>query len=361
MAPMKKTILHFIHNLGRGGAEVMMVKVIKELKEYNNIVVTLSPQNHFDNELECDKLICLNARSILFFPVAVLKLRKIIRQYKVDVVHTHLFWPTIIARLGTPSRIPLVTTIHAFIATSIEYKKSYVRILDKITYYLRKNIIITVAKGATKEYFSFLKLKPYKAFSLYTFVDTRQFNDSHAMPSSNVNGNFRLISVGALRVQKNHKFLLEAFKKLADQNFELDIYGEGPLDKELQHSIDTHGLKVNLKGEVNNIAQLINQYDVFVMSSTFEGFSLSVLEAMAMKMPLLLSDIKSFREQCADTASYFELDNVNDFVTKIKGMAADKSKLRLSGICAKERALNNFTIDKHMDGLRKIYKEVMLG
>lgn len=356
---MKKTILHFIHNLGRGGAEVMMVKVIKELKEYNNIVVTLSPQNHFGNELECDKLICLNLRSILFFPAAVLKLKKIIKQHKVDVVHTHLFWPTIIARLGTPRRIPLVTTIHAFIASSIEYKKSYVRVLDKITYHLRKNVIITVAKGATTEYFSFLNLKPYKAFSLYTFVDTRQFNDSHALPSSNGNGNFRLISVGALRIQKNHKFLLEAFKKLSNENFELDIYGQGPLDKELQQSIDTHGLKVNLKGEVKNIAQLINQYDVFVMSSTFEGFSLSVLEAMAMRMPLLLSDIKSFREQCADTARYFTLDNVNDFVTQLKMMAADKSKLRLAGLDAKERALNNFTLDKHMDGLRKIYQDLI--
>ena len=356
---MKKTILHFIHNLGRGGAEVMMVKVIKELKEYNNIVVTISPQNHFGNELECDKLICLNVRSILFFPAAVFQLKKIIKQYKVDVVHTHLFWPTIIARLGTPGRIPLVTTIHAFIASSIEYKKSYVRILDKITYHLRKNIIITVAKGATKEYFSFLNLKPYKAFSLYTFVDTRQFNDSHALPSSKSNGNFKLISVGALRLQKNHKFLLEAFKKLANENFELDIYGEGPMDKELQQSIDKHRLKVNLKGEVSNIEGLINQYDVFVMSSTFEGFSLSVLEAMAMKMPLLLSDIKSFREQCADTASYFALDNVNDFVTKIKSMATDRSNLHLSGADAKERALNNFTLDKHMDGLRKIYQEII--
>ena len=76
---MKKTILHFIYNLGRGGAEVMMVKVIKELKEYNNIVVTIFPQNHFGNELECDKYFCLNLRSILFFPAAAFQIKKIIK------------------------------------------------------------------------------------------------------------------------------------------------------------------------------------------------------------------------------------------------------------------------------------------
>jgi glycosyltransferase involved in cell wall biosynthesis len=356
---MKKTILHFIYNLGRGGAEVMMVKVTKELKEYNNIVVTIFPQNHFGNELTCDKFICLNLRSLLFLPVAAFRLRKIIKENKVDVVHTHLFWPTIIGRLGTPAKIPLITTIHAFIGSSIEYKQAYVRILDKITYHLRKTVIIAVAKGATNEYFSFLKLKPYKAFSLYTFVDTKQFNISRALPVAREGGKFRLISVGALRIQKNHKFLLEAFKKLVDEDFELDIYGEGPLDKELQHLIDQNNLKVNLKGEVHNLEGLINQYDLFVMSSTFEGFSLSVLEAMAMEMPLLLSDIKSFREQCADTASYFALDNVEDFITKIKTLVADKNKLRVLGSLARERALNNFTLDKHMDGLRRIYQQVI--
>jgi len=356
---MKKTILHFIYNLGRGGAEVMMVKVIKELKEYNNIVVTIYPQNHFGNELDCDKYICLNLRSLLFLPVAVFRLKKIIKENNVDVVHTHLFWPTIIARLGTPARIPLITTIHAFIGSSIEYRKAYVRLLDRITYYLRRNVIITVAKGATKEYFSFLKLKPYKAFSLYTFVDTRQFNISRALPSRSVNGKIRLVSVGALRLQKNHKFLLEAFKQLANDNYELDIYGEGPLDKELQQLIDEHQLNVNLKGEVRNLEGVISQYDVFVMSSIFEGFSLSVLEAMAMEMPLLLSDIKSFREQCAETASYFTLGDVEDFVTKIKSLVADKNKLKVLGTQARERALNYFTLDKHMDGLRSIYRQVI--
>lgn len=356
---MKKNIVHFIYNLGRGGAEVMLVKVLKELKEYNNIVVTMTPQNHFGSELDCDQLICLNVKSVLHFPAAVIRFKKIIRKNKVDMVHTHLFWPMVIARLSTPARIPLVSTIHAFVESSIEYRRSYVRILDRLTYHVRKNIIITVAKGASKEYFDFLNLRPYKAFSLYTFVDPRQFNQGSSLPFLRTNPNVRLICVGALRIQKNHKFLLEAFKKLADENFELDIYGEGPLEHELQQYIDENYLKVKLKGEVSNIENLINQYDLFVMSSTFEGFSLSVLEAMAMEMPLLLSDIESFREQCADTATYFSLIDVDDFIDKVKILVADKTKLVQSGKLAKARVLNHFTFDMHMDGLRQIYRQVI--
>jgi glycosyltransferase involved in cell wall biosynthesis len=84
-----------------------------------------------------------------------------------------------------------------------------------------------------------------------------------------------------------------------------------------------------------------------------------VLEAMAMQMPLLLSDIPSFREQCEETAVYFDLNNVADPIQKIKNMAADKSKMYKMSLAAKERAVHNFTLAHHMAGLRKIYSEAL--
>ena len=351
---MKKTILHFIFDLGRGGAETMLVRVLKELPEYNNIVVTLYNQNLFENELECQEYICLKKRSLLLFPLTAIQLRKIIKQHKPDIVHTHLFWPTFIARIATAKNIPLITTIHAFIATSVEYKKWFIRFLDKCSYLIRKSAIIGVAKGATKEYFSFLKIRPYKAYTLYTFVDIDHFSLRTPVVRKE-NPGFRLISIGALRLQKNHAFLIEAFKLLKNENIELDIYGVGPLQPKLQKAIDESGVKITLKGMVTNINEVLPQYDLCVMSSTFEGFSLGVLETMAMKVPMLLSEIVSFREQCEDTAMYFNLDDVNDFATKVKMLAAD-AELR-SQLCerAYNRVISNFTLQHHMQQLRTIY------
>ena len=355
---MKKTILHFIYNLGRGGAEMMMVKVIDELKDYNNIVVTLFPENHFGAELTCEKYFCLNVKSFFLLPKAVFQLKKIIRENKVDIVHSHLFWPTIIARLGTPRKIPLVTTIHAFIAKSVEYRNLHIRMLDRITFHFRKSVIIAVAKGALEEYFSFLNLKPYKAYSLYTFVDLKQFNESCATAKLSSDRTIRLVTVGALRLQKNHLFLLNAFKYLRDEDIQLDIYGSGPLHSSMEQVIRDEGLKVELKGEVRNINHVICKYDLFVMSSTFEGFSLSVLEAMAMNVPLLLSDIKSFREQCECTASYFDLGDEKEFLLKLKLLLSNRSHMLDISEKAKKRARENFTLEKHMSGLRRIYSEL---
>ena len=356
---MKKKVIHFIFNLGRGGAETITVGVANELSEYENIVVTLFPQNHFGDELHCDKLICLNLGSLFSLPFAVFKFHKLVRKEKPDIVHTHLFWPTIIARLSVPKRIPLVTTIHAFIATSVEYTHWHIRFLDKFTYRVRKSIIAADAKGALDEYFSFLKLKPYKAFPLYTFVDTNRFKLEN-IPARVPSPVFRLISVGALRLQKNYSYLVRAFAKLKDKPIELHIYGSGNLQQELQKQIDESGAKIILKGEEKNIEKIIPLYDLYVMSSSFEGFSLSVLEAMAMGMPLLLSDIISFKEQCEGVAGFFSLADPDDFVKKVTALSeTTPEELKQKGQKARERAINNFTLAHHMEVVRKIYSEAL--
>jgi glycosyltransferase involved in cell wall biosynthesis len=356
---MQKKLLHFIFNLSRGGAETMMVRVIKELPEYEHVVVTLFPGNNFGEELQCKKWICLNINSLLALPLAFFKFKKLVKAEKPDIVHTHLFWPTFIARFAVPKKIPLITTIHAFIATSGEYKHWYIRFLDKLSYKFRKSIIIVVAKGALEEYFSFLHLKPYKAYALYTFVDIERFNIDR-IPAEKNNATFKLVAVGALRLQKNYPYIINAMALVKDKNIELDIYGTGNLQEALQQQIDATGAKVFLKGQVKNIEEIIPQYDLFVMSSTYEGFSLGVLEAMAMRMPLLLSDIVSFKEQCENNAWYFSLEDVQDAAAQIEALSkADKKILLEKAESGRQRAINNFTLPHHITGLRKIYDEAL--
>jgi glycosyltransferase involved in cell wall biosynthesis len=145
-----------------------------------------------------------------------------------------------------------------------------------------------------------------------------------------------------------------------DKNIELDIYGTGNLQEALQQQIDATGAKVFLKGQVKNIEEIIPQYDLFVMSSTYEGFSLGVLEAMAMRMPLLLSDIVSFKEQCENNAWYFSLEDVQDAAAQIEALSkADKKILLEKAESGRQRAINNFTLPHHITGLRKIYDEAL--
>ena len=356
---MKKTILHIISDLTRGGAEVMLVRVLKELTEYNNIVVTLGTKDHFGKELVCDEFYCMNTGSMSKLPLAVMRLRKFMKSRKIDLVHSHLFSATVTARLATPSSIPIITTIHTNVSNR-EYNKWYMKAIERFSYKKHRSTIIGVSPGVLDQYFSFFDHKPYKKYLLYTFVDIQE--TAKAIPAeteTDRNTMFRLVAIGALRYPKNQQYLIRAFEKLRGRNFELHIYGTGIQKNELEQLIAQTGANVLLKGEVKNASRLLNQYDLYVMPSEFEGFSLSILEAMAMEIPMLVSDIPSFREQCADTAVFFDLEDTGDFIRKLEELATDKEKRKQLAVSAKKRVLGNFTLEHHMAGLRKIYTDTL--
>lgn len=337
----------------------MLVKVLKELNEYNNIVVTLNPQNHFGDEFACDEYYCLNMGSFAKFPLAVFKLRRFINKHKIDIVHSHLFSATLVARLATPGSIPIITTIHTNVSTN-DYKKWYLQALEKFSYKMHKSIIVGVSTGVMEQYFRFFNHKPYKKYLLYTFVDIDELKNFHEQRRvDKTEGMFTLVAIGALRYPKNQQYLIRAFELLKNEKFELHIYGIGAMQEEIKRLVKEAGVNIILKGEVKNASSLLPQYDLYVMPSEFEGFSLSVLEAMAMEIPMLLSDIPSFREQCADTAVYFDLNNIGDFITKLKQLAADESLRKRIAADAKQRVVNNFTLRDHIKGLRKIYTETL--
>lgn len=350
---MRKTIIHFIVTLGRGGAETMLVKVLKELPGYHNIVVTLEGNNQFKDELRCDDFICLDKPSMFSIPAAVLQLNKIIKKYKVNLVHSHLPQANFIARLATPKNVPLITTIHTSIRAASDYKKWYIRYLDKYTYLYRKSIIIAVSQGAADDYFSVLKLPQRKTIILNTFVDLDQFKSEATLHEAEV---FKVISVGSLRPPKNYIYLIEAFKKLKNKNIELHIYGDGPLKEILQAEINNAEVPVFLKGQVNSINEVLPQYQLYTMSSLLEGFSVSVLEAMAVKLPLLLSNIPSFKEQCEDGALYFDLDDTSDFAEKLLQLKEDKELRSVLFEKSFKRVSENFTLQHHLKKLKEIYK-----
>lgn len=357
MTNPRPTILHVIYSLGRGGAETMLVNVLHELKAYHNIVVTFSPVNYFQEELVCDELICINTPSLWSLPSSVAKLRATIKRVSPQLVHSHLPQSNFAARLATPASIPLITTIHTPISVAVDYKKWYIRWLDKKTFSFRQSTIISVSKQVQNDYFSKLNIRPTKALVIYTFakeVPARDFVGEK-------DGVVKLITVGSLRKNKNFHFLIKAFKYISNKKIKLDIYGDGPEYEDLSRLIADTGVMVNLMGQVNNIPGLMNEYDIFVMPSKFEGFSVTVLEAMSQKLPLLLSNIPSFNEQCGDCALYFDLCDPKDFSRKLELLITDKHKMLELGMKGYNRMRHNFTLSHYVQRLIDLYEEEMRG
>lgn len=352
---MKPTIVHFINDLGRGGAETSLVSVINELKEFRNIVVTVNDKNEFGDELTCDGYYSLglsNTLSLTVIPRAAIRFKRLIRQLKPNLIHSQLTIADSIARLATPRSIPLLNTIQTSPKNSNDYKKWYFRSLDKITYSIRPATIIGCSQSSLDEYLALMKGVRKDSTTIYNFVNLNLFT-----PKSDfsIDGKFKLVCVGNLKFQKNLFFMVEALSRIASEGIELHIYGGGWQHDQLMDAIKKTNSPTILHGVVNNVNELLNQYDLYVMSSFWEGLSLSVNEAMASRLPLLLSDIPSFREQGGDAALYFDLENPQDFVEKVQFLKNHENERRRLAEKAYERVKNKFTIEQHLKLLKELY------
>lgn len=104
----------------------------------------------------------------------------------------------------------------------------------------------------------------------------------------------RIVAVGRLEPQKNHKLLLHAFAGFSGiyPDYVLDIYGKGELEKELKQLAATLGIgdRVRFRGFSDKVKEEINSAAMYVLSSDYEGISNSMLEALALGIPVIATD-----------------------------------------------------------------------
>lgn len=127
--------------------------------------------------------------------------------------------------------------------------------------------------------------------------------------------------------RKNHKFLLECFKKYLQehQNCYLLLLGDGVLYKELK-SLYASEKNISFRGKVSDVENYYKASDIYVSASVSEGMPMGVLEAMSYNLPVLLSDILQHREVFSfskEIGELFGLDNKNDLLDKLKKLTEE--------------------------------------
>jgi len=356
----KTTILILINSLGRGGAETMIVSLLKPLSEdYSIILVTLTSRLHFsEDEIICDARLCLNYKSVKDMAGAVIKLKNIINKYKPDLVHCQLYWSTIIGRLSVPKNIPFIFSIHnklsidAFKANKLSYY------LEKYTY-RQRHTIISVSEDALLDYKKFINIKG-RAFVLNNFVHENFFTQSYEFALRPLDV-IKLVAVGNLRHQKNYEFLLNVINSIQHKiNIRLDIVGEGALRNNLQTIIDKNNLPVNLLGKMANVELMLPKYDAFVMCSFYEGFGNAPVEAMAVGLPLILNDLEVMKEMSKDNAMFYESGNEQSLAELLLNLPNKKQELVRMSEKGKLIAKENYAPEQYVLKLKKIY-ELALG
>lgn len=354
---MKPNVIHIIQDLGRGGAETMLISLLKELGDYNNIIITLGDRNEFKEELKQFEhlYVSLHSKPSFFrLPFQVIKFRRLLKKLNADLVHSHLPFANFVARIATPQNVPLITTLH--IPISNNYNNKTLFWIDKLTLSFRQSILIACSNTVLKDYKNSLKLKSVNAKVIHNPV---KISEKTVKEDFCIQDKFRLVCVASFKAQKNIQYLIKLVSKFKDQSIELHLFGDGLLQKKITNQIRKLDAPVIQHGLKHNIRDLLKNYDLFVMASLYEGFSIAVLEAMATRLPLLLSDIPSFREEATDCAIYFDLSDERDFINKVLFLKDHKEYRMEIANKGFERVNKNFTVDCYLKSLRVLYQDLL--
>jgi len=146
-----------------------------------------------------------------------------------------------------------------------------------------------------------------------------------AQPGPSNNGNIRLLSVGRLAETKGHRYAIEAVSYLKRDypGLTLHIIGNGPLKPRLRAMSQHLGVAdmVEFRSPVGHdeMPKLYHQYDFFVMPSIWEGLPVSLIEAMASKLPIVASDIPAISKVLGTNSATLALkEDARDLAEKLR-------------------------------------------
>lgn len=168
--------------------------------------------------------------------------------------------------------------------------------------------------------------------------------------------------INATRVLKNN---LEN-KQLSDisNKIRVHIYGDGRLRGELEQLICKLSLEdtVYLKGRIPNedVPDILNKFDVFCATSEKESFGVSVVEAMAMEIPVVVSDAEGFKEVVEDTKNGFVVPcgNIKVIAEKLERLVLDVRLREQFGKEGRKRVEKLYEWEKNVDTMEKLYKQL---
>lgn len=274
------------------------------------------------------------------------KLRKFLKINNIDVLITcgHIFAPLGgLACLGT--RTKMVYWSHSsYYGEPNPFKR-----LNEHLGGLLSSAVVCLTKADVKNYQK--KTLAKKVVQIYNPLDEELLKKkAHYNPNTN-----KIISVGRLAHPKNFEtYLLDVAKIVLNQNPEYTwhIYGKGKFKPLIEERIRKLGLqdRVILEGNVSNLYERYPKHSIMVMTSSYEGFPMTLLEGSVMSLPLVSFDILTGpNEIIVDGVNGYLISpyNINDMADKLNLLIKDKD-LRIKLSMANNSYFKEFIIEKTM-------------
>lgn len=276
-------IAHIHWSLGTGGIETMLPDIANEQAKTNEVALIIindwvEPSILAKVNQERVKVVSLNRHEGSKNPWPIIKLNLFLMKFRPDVIHTHAYREINLVFYPFGKR---VRTIHNTYNVSDEYPK-----YDQL---------ISISKAV----YEFTQKQGFDSVVADNGIPVSRIAHSKAAPFTD--GKLHFIQVSRLDLeQKGQDILIKALKIVKDDfkndNFVMHFVGSGGDEEKLQQMVislnmGNHVVFEGLKNQEWVYDNLCN-YDLFIQPSRYEGFGLTVAEAIAAKIPVLVSNIE---------------------------------------------------------------------
>ncbi|MEO6055542.1 MAG: glycosyltransferase family 4 protein, partial [Gemmatimonadales bacterium] len=171
-----------------------------------------------------------------------------------------------------------------------------------------------------------------------------------------------LTMVARFEPQKDHRSLLTGLAGLTRYPWQLDLIGDGPLLDATRQMADALGIadRVHFLGQRGDVAARLAQSQVYVLSSNWEGFPRSILEAMRAGLPVVASDVAGVSESVADGVTGYVIPRGDSELwrTRLEGLLSDPDLRARLGANGRARYEEEFTFARTLDRTMAVYQDV---
>ena len=294
----------------------------------------------------------------------MLFLISLLKEKKIDIVHTHLLLSHLIgqtaaALAGIPGRI---MHVHAVEKDPGGIYGVWMKMIAK-----RAGMIISVSSSVERTFLNTYPSFKGKRKVVHNGIDICEFRKrfaSAALKRSDFGigpENFCAMTVANFKSEKGHRYLVEAALLLKDDNIRFLLIGEGSEKEGMLDEVKKHGLgkKFIFLGTREDVPELLSLADMMVLPSVEEGFGICLLEAFAAGIPVLSTDVNGISEivENGKTALLVSPSDPTALADGIEMLKQDKELRKKLSDSATERIID-FNIDKVVQGYSDAYLKI---
>lgn len=381
--PQKTNILYLIdHFHGVGGTENHLAQLATSMDKsrFNCIIVAFDfVENHLADRIRKSGIELLHIPVGRYYTFNAFKkavqLIEVIRREKIDVVQTfHIksdFYGTLVARLAG---VKIIISSKRDVG---DLKSSWHFLLNRLVRNIPRKFIV-VADAVGKVVVEKEKVSPDKISTIYNGVDIRKFNAPSPLERREarerlglVDRNFVIGMVAWLRSEKNYNVFFDAIEKVSNKIPDLKVLAVGGDEDGYQLDYFRSYVKragtaedVIFTGQVTDVRPLLKSFNVAcLVPGGNEGFSNSIIEKMAMGLPLIVSNVGGNAEAVVDRYNGFVIppNDVDKLAESILYLFEHPEEREKMGIRSAQRVRELFTLEGMIKAHEQLYESCLLN